>query len=204
MASKKDSKKRIKALKRLVESIIAREGSIRVIELMERVRSRYKAEVEDIVEVIKSLEAEGKIDLCPPPINVSSYFQYLRLGSENGWFYLLTGMVLGTLLSIYMLPDFLPWVLIRWILGFVFVLYLPGFVIVEALFPERKELSGIERLALSLGLSLAIVPLLGLVLNYTPWGIRLTPVTITLSLTTLIIGLVATYRKYKVALMRTV
>ncbi len=202
MAYQKDGEKRIKALKRMVDSVITREGSIRVIELVERVRSRYKAEVEEIVEVIKSLEAEGKIDLYPPPINVSSYVQYIGLGTENSWFYLLTGAVLGTLLSIYLLPDSLPWVAIRWILGSIFVLYLPGFVIVEALFPEKKELSGIERLALSLGLSLAVVPLLGLVLNYTPWGIRLTPVTITLSLTTLIVGFVATYRKYRAALMR--
>lgn len=202
MVSDKDEEKRIKALKKLVKSIITREGSIGVAELVERVRSRYKAEVEEVIEAIRSLEAEGKIDLYPPPANVSSYLQYLGLSAENGWFYLLTVAVLGTLLSIYLLPDSLPWVAIRWILGAIFVLYLPGFVVVEALFPERKELSGIERLALSLGLSLAIVPLLGLVLNYTPWGIRLTPVTITLSLTTLIIGLVATYRKYKVVLTR--
>ncbi len=202
MSSKKGEEKRIKALKRLVESIVTRERSIRVTELVERVRSRYKAEVEEVVEAIKSLETEGKIDLYPPPINVSSYIEYLGLGTENSWFYLITGAVLGTLLSIYLLPDSLPWIAIRWILGSIFVLYLPGFVIVEALFPERKELSGIERLALSLGLSLAVVPLLGLVLNYTPWGIRLTPVTVTLSLTTLLVGLIATYRKYKAALMR--
>ncbi len=34
-------------------------------------------------------------------------------------------------------------------------------------------MSGIERLALSFGLSIAVVPIIGLILNYTPWGIRL-------------------------------
>ncbi len=202
MASRKNRDKRIKALKRLVESIVKREGSIEVIELVEKVRSKFKADVEEVIEAIKFLEAEGKIDLCPPPISVTSYIHYLGLVEENGWFYLLTGAVLGTLLSIYILPDSLPWIVIRWILGSIFVLYLPGYVVVEALFPEKKELSGIERLALSLGLSLAIVPLLGLVLNYTPWGIRLNPITITLSLAILALGLLATYRKYKLALMR--
>jgi uncharacterized membrane protein len=33
-------------------------------------------------------------------------------------------------------------------------------------------LDGIERIALSFGLSIAITPLLGLALNYTPFGIR--------------------------------
>jgi uncharacterized membrane protein len=40
----------------------------------------------------------------------------------------------------------------------------------------------VERVALSLGLSLAVVPLIGLVLNYTPWGIRLTPILVSLAL----------------------
>jgi uncharacterized membrane protein len=42
-----------------------------------------------------------------------------------------------------------------------------------ALFPKREKMGGIERIALSFGMSLAVVPLLGLILNYTPWGIRL-------------------------------
>jgi len=52
------------------------------------------------------------------------------------------------------------------------VLFSPGYTLVSALFPKKKDLSGIERAALSLGLSIVIVPLLGLMLNYAPWGIR--------------------------------
>jgi len=37
-------------------------------------------------------------------------------------------------------------------------------------------IDGIERVALSFGLSIAIVPLVGLVLNFTPFGIRLVPI----------------------------
>jgi len=33
-----------------------------------------------------------------------------------------------------------------------------------------EGIDGIERVALSFGLSIAIVPLIGLVLNFTPWG----------------------------------
>lgn len=49
----------------------------------------------------------------------------------------------------------------------------------------RRGISPLERVALSLGLSIAIVPLLGLALNYTPWGIREGPVLATLSIFTL-------------------
>ncbi len=61
-----------------------------------------------------------------------------------------------------------------------FVLFLPGYLAMAALFPKTGDLSGPERLALSLGLSLAIVPLVGLALNFTPWGIRLEPIVISL------------------------
>ncbi len=60
----------------------------------------------------------------------------------------------------------------RIILGLVLVLILPGYVVVAALFPSNRELDWVERGALSVGLSVAVVPLVGLLLNFTPWGIR--------------------------------
>jgi len=62
--------------------------------------------------------------------------------------------------------------------GLIFVLFFPGYTLIAALFPRKTSLGGIERLALSFGLSIAVVPLLGLLLNYTPWGIRLCPILI--------------------------
>jgi uncharacterized membrane protein len=70
----------------------------------------------------------------------------------------------------------------RVVLGLPFVLFFPGYVLIAALYPRRSDLDGVERLALSLGLSLAVVPLIGLVLNFTPWGIRLTPILVSLAL----------------------
>ena len=52
-------------------------------------------------------------------------------------------------------------------------------------------IDGIERVALSIGLSVAIVPLVGLILNYTPFGIRFESVFVSLSL--IIILLFAVY-----------
>lgn len=55
---------------------------------------------------------------------------------------------------------------LRAVLGLVFVLVLPGYVTTAALFPSRERIDWIERGALSLGLSVAIVPLVGLLLDY--------------------------------------
>jgi len=77
------------------------------------------------------------------------------------------------------------------------VLYIPGATLIEALYPRGEELEPLERLALSIGLSLAIVPLIGLILNYTPWGIRLAPVTIGLASVSLLLACIAVKRKYE-------
>jgi len=103
------------------------------------------------------------------------------------------------LLSLFL--DFLifyyPDSLLRKALGLAFVIFFPGYVFITALFPKRKELDNLERLALSFGLSIAIVPLIGLGLNYTPWGIRLIPILVSLTMFNVVIGIIAIYRRAK-------
>jgi uncharacterized membrane protein len=85
----------------------------------------------------------------------------------------------------------------RVVLGLPFVLFFPGYVLIAALYPRRGDLDGVERLALSLGLSLAVVPLIGLVLNYTPWGIRLTPILVSLALFIVVCSAVAARQRMR-------
>lgn len=84
----------------------------------------------------------------------------------------------------------------RYVFGSALVLFLPGYALIEALYPKR-ELDELTRFALSIGLSLALVPLTGLVLNYTPWGIRLLPVAISIAGLTVIFLCTALYRRHQ-------
>ncbi|MDP2845286.1 MAG: DUF1616 domain-containing protein [Candidatus Methanoperedens sp.] len=86
---------------------------------------------------------------------------------------------------------------LRIILGIPLVLFLPGYTLIAALFPGKKDLDTIERIALSFGLSIAIVPLIGLVLNFTPWGIRLVPVIISLTIFILVMTFIAQLRRLR-------
>jgi uncharacterized membrane protein len=88
---------------------------------------------------------------------------------------------------------------IRIILGIPMVLFLPGYALIAALFPRKNDLDGIERFALSLGLSIAIVPLIGLGLNFTPFGIRLVPIIVSLSVFTLAMCFIAHIRRSKLS-----
>ena len=105
---------------------------------------------------------------------------------------------------------------IRVVVGLVFVLFVPGYAFIAALFPEAGEpptgtdddettenglqdrgIDGIERTALSFGLSIAVVPLIGLVLNFTPFGIRLVPILVSISGFTVITTVVAAVRRWE-------
>ena len=84
---------------------------------------------------------------------------------------------------------------VRTVLGLALTLFLPGYSLVSALFPGKKGLGGLERVALGLGLSIAVVPLIGLALNYTPFGIRQEPVLYSVAALTLIFVVIAHLRR---------
>lgn len=105
------------------------------------------------------------------------------------------GLVLLT--DIFVLTPGINETLIRNVLGLPLVLFLPGYSLIAALFPAKSDLDGIERVALSFGLSIAVVPLIGLGLNYTPWGIRIHPILISLSTFTFIMCGLAYLRRAK-------
>jgi len=77
------------------------------------------------------------------------------------------------------------------------VIFFPGYVLLSALFPTRNEIDWIERIALSFGLSIAVTPLLTLVLNFTPWGINLVSVVGAIDLFMVLAGIPAYRRRMR-------
>ncbi|AKU08199.1 DUF1616 domain-containing protein [Haloferax gibbonsii] len=99
---------------------------------------------------------------------------------------------------------------LRVVLGLPFVLFVPGYAVIAALFPESGPsvaangdadtgdwtgIDGIERVALSFGTSIALVSALGLLLNFTPWGLRLVPIVVSIGLLTVAAVVVASRRR---------
>jgi uncharacterized membrane protein len=71
-------------------------------------------------------------------------------------------------------------------LGLPFVLVFPGYALVAAIFPRRSWPAAAERLALSAVTSLAVVPLLGIALNYSSWGVRADSILVCVGLFTIV------------------
>ena len=84
---------------------------------------------------------------------------------------------------------------LRVIFGLPFLLFIPGYTLVAALFPKAGHISGLERVGLSFGLSIALTVFAGMVLNYTPWGISLYPILLSLTGFVVITSVIAYLRR---------
>ena len=129
-----------------------------------------------------------------PPENAVMF-----LASVDGvWYWITLAITLASLIVVMLIKGG-PLIPIRYLLGAISVLFMPGYSMVEALYPRGDEMAPLERLALSIGLSLAVVPLIGLMLNYTPWGIKLIPVVASNTALTIALLTAAALRKMRYA-----
>lgn len=164
---------------------------------------------QQILDAIAKLQEQGKLQLTKQatytPTSLSAYLKT----SKATWYWITLALTLASIIAIFAIPeDLQPIVIIRYVLGTIFILWLPGYTFIKALFPQTlppkpgtwlthtvQNLDTIERVALSIGLSLALVPIVGLLLNYTPWGIRLAPITLSLTALTVTFATAALLRE---------
>ncbi|WP_231189769.1 DUF1616 domain-containing protein [Haladaptatus sp. DYF46] len=94
------------------------------------------------------------------------------------------------------------------------VVFLPGYVLISAVFPEGEEdenrtfgsgnddaayaVGGPERIALAVALSVAIVPMIAALSNFTPWGVRVHPILYGIVGFTVIFAAIAFVRRLRV------
>jgi len=112
------------------------------------------------------------------------------------WFWIIIILSIATAISIFAIPEGMyPYAYLRHILGTIYILFLPGYSLIKTFFPG-KEIDDIQRVTLSIGTSLALVSIMGLVLYNTPWGIRLIPVTFSLLSLTFILASTGVVREH--------
>ncbi len=116
--------------------------------------------------------------------------------ADLGWTLAGGGLLAGLVGLAQLVPALAPYLVsLRLPLGLAYLLFAPGYLLQAALFPRRDDLDGVERLGLSLGLSVALIPLLALVLDNLPWGLRLGPVVIGQALLLLLLFLASVTRR---------
>jgi Protein of unknown function (DUF1616) len=174
-------------------------------QLVHQIQQKFPSISEaEITEAILTLQNEGKLVLerkRPFPLSMKRFLT----SDSASWYWITCAFALAALISVLAIgEDSYPLIFIRYVLGGIFILWLPGYTFTKALFPTElpfkttdKNLDSVERVVLSIGMSLALVPIVGLLLNYTPWGIRLTPIILSLTALTLTFASVAVIREYQ-------
>jgi hypothetical protein len=190
----------------LAETIISviNESSPRTVkQLVSLVKNKLALPEDQVLNAVLRLQSEGKIRFETRTLALG--FSEFMTSNYSIWYWSTVAFSLITVFLIFLIEENLyPWIYFRNLFGVVFVLWTPGYTFTKALFPEgvsvresSRTLETVERIALSVVMSLALISVMGLLLNYSPWGIRLVPIVLSLLASTLIFGAAGVIREYR-------
>jgi len=186
------------SIDRDITDVIRKNNPKTIREVVKLLQPKYRIPEQKILEHILRLQDQGKIVLKEhPSAHASPLLKNYILSTKASWYWTVIAVAVATMALVFTVPEnAYPIVYTRYMLGSISVLFLPGYSLIKALFPTH-ELDNIERIALSIGMSLALVPITGLFLNYTPWDLRVAPVLLSLLTLTIIFATVAVVQEYQ-------
>jgi hypothetical protein len=173
-------------------------------QLIAVMQERHAIPPEQTTSLLIELEKEDHLlftkQESPKLESVREYF----FSTKTAWYWTTIALAIVSAIAVFTIPDTAyPIVYLRSALGIIFILFLPGFAFMKVLFPTKvpiktssENMDTIERVALSFGMSLTLAPIVGLILNYTPWGIQLTPIALSLLALTIVFATFAFLRGY--------
>lgn len=149
---------------------------------------------EEIHDAARRLERRGEINLSEEKIS-PSFFRNLADLEVNAPFWIAIAACSAMLVTAFLLPLDESWLAMKRVSSAVFLIVVPGYAMTNA-FIARNRLSYVERIAVSVGLSLATVAIVGMVLAYGVAGVRLEPVTGSLAAIITILAFIGAYKDF--------
>ena len=186
----------IDEVKKIIINTIQIKSPNTVEELINIIEYENKIKKEKLVDVILQLQREDIITFNKVYENeVKTIIDYL-LSKKSFWFWVNIIITTITYFFVNFIPtDNISTKFLRYIFGSISILFLPGYNLIKILYPT-KEINNIERTALSIGCSIAIVPLIGLLLNYAYIEIKTSSIMLIITTLTLILSITAIFREY--------
>jgi hypothetical protein len=186
-----------------IVQLVAEKRPENVQQLVDFAESELSVPRNKIIECVMQLQDGGVITLKKPASASTSLLGYLGT-SKASWYWMALTLSMATSIVAFVVPEnAYPFGYARILLGLLFLLFLPGHSLVRAVFPRTKSvgkqadgMDDVEMIALSIGLSLAFVPMVVLLLNYTPWGITLTSIILSLLAFTVVCATIAVAREH--------
>jgi len=174
-------------------------------QLTTMLKENLEIEEKEIIKSVLKLQAEGIIKLENQALQSQSLATYLKTREAIWYWVTIAAGAITAALVFTISENVYPWVYVRNVFGVIFVLFLPGYAFIKALFPVNMpaktstgNLETIEQIALSIGMSIAVVSIVGLLLYYSPFGLDLTAIVLSLLAFTLVFATVAVARKYNI------
>jgi len=150
---------------------------------------------QEIHDAIKRLEERDEVNLSEEKIN-PSFLRNLADVEVNAPFWLAIITAAAILIATFALPQDRVWLLAKRIVGAMFLFVIPGYTIINVLV-ARNRLSYVERMAISVGLSLASVSLIGMILAYGFAGIRLEPIIASMTAFVSVMAFIGAYINFR-------
>ena len=174
-------------------------------QLVKLVQKKTALSTEEITRLLIQLESEDMLHFTKKEPALPPTFQAYLSSKKTVWYWVTIGLAWATTVAVFGIQEnAFPAVYVRYALSIVSVLFLPGYAVIKTLYPfevpvkiDNEYSDTIERVALSLGMSIALVPIVALLLNFTPWGIRLVPLGLSLLAFTVVFATAAVFREYQ-------
>jgi L-cystine uptake protein TcyP (sodium:dicarboxylate symporter family) len=192
-------------LTRTILEVINEEKPQSIRQLVVILRERFGFAEEEIIKSVTKLQVEGLIKLENQAMQSNTFTTYLKTG-EAIWYWVIIITGLLTAATVFTISENMyPWIYARNVLGVVFVLFMPGYSFVKAFFPNNvfaetsrsESLETIIRFALSIGMSIALVSIVGLLLYFSPWSLDLTTEVLSLLAFTSVFATAAVVKEYR-------
>lgn len=178
-----------------IENAVFRHTGESVDELVKNIASEDKLKLGFVTKGLCQAIEEGKIRLVDlnPPKNLLGYlFSIYSL-----WYWIVIGFIGVGYTLIRILPLGYPYDYLRYFVGAVFVLFVPGYTLLEMLYPKTEAKEGVGRVLTSIVLSFVIVGLGGMIPILTVGTILLDPLVTVLVFPVIGFGALGVWRKYE-------
>jgi hypothetical protein len=164
-----------------------------------------------ILDVIQELQSQGLMTLEKPSVTFPSSLGAFMTASQALWYWATIAIAILAVAIAFTVPENLyPLSYVRNVFGVLFILCLPGYATAKMLFPYRMPVKtsnaafeSIVLIALSIGMSFALVPIVGLILRFTPFGLTTDTIVFSLLFLTTIFATIAVVREHRIKLRKT-
>ena len=107
-------------------------------QLIELIQSKHPMPRQKILDTIIKLQNQGKITLEQPETQFNLTITKYIVSPKAYWYWTVIALSLATTILVFTIPEnAYPIVYARHILGSIFVLWLPGYTFIKALFPTK-------------------------------------------------------------------